>query len=123
MPTKEEFTELFRDRTVTIALIVMFLLAVAMLIVAVLGFHYSDVQLPIRYSDFGTTNTYRDKWYYLLSFPLLTIVIVGLHPLIAARLLPKHRLVTIGFLILSSMTLLYGIVVTSAVLNLVRISL
>lgn len=122
MPTKQEIRTLLADRTVIIALGVVLLLCLVLLIIGLFGIHTSDVQLPIRHSDYGTTNTYRDRWYYLLSFPLLAIVIGTLHTLLTFKLLPKNREVAIGFLLTSSVVLVIGIFITVAILHLVSLS-
>lgn len=122
MPTKQEIRTLLADRTVIIALSVVLLLCLVLLIVSLLGLHASDVQLPIRHSDYGTTNTYRDRWYYLLSFPLLAIIIGVVHTLLTFKLLPKNREVAIGFLLTSAVVLIIGIAITVAILRLVSLS-
>lgn len=123
MPTKEEIQNFFQDRLLVFLLIGMALLALILIIVGMLGVSVHDVQLPVRYSDFGTTNTYRDKWYYLISFPLLGLVIAALHSLIAIKLTAKSRQLAGLFLTVSLCLLVYGIVVTLAILHLVSVSL
>jgi uncharacterized BrkB/YihY/UPF0761 family membrane protein len=122
MPTKQEIRALFADRPIVIALVIVLLLCLVLIVVGSLGLHTSDVQLPIRYSDYGATNTYRDKWFYLLSFPLLGLIIGVTHTLLAFKLLPKNREVAIGFLLTSSVVLIIGIIITAAVLHLVSLS-
>lgn len=122
MPDKQEIRALFADRPIVIALVVVLLLCLILIIVGLLGVHTSDVQLPIRYSDYGATNTYRDKWYYLLSFPLLGLVIGAMHTLLTFKLLPKNREVAIGFLLTSAVVLVIGIIITAAILHLVSLS-
>jgi hypothetical protein len=122
MPNKEEISALFSDRTVVISLLLVIILCIVLCGVALVGLKVSDIQLPVRYSDYGMTNTYRDKWYYLLSFPLLAILVAVGHTMIALKLLSKSRELTIGFLLISSVMLAFGIIVTAAVLHLVGVS-
>jgi len=123
MPTKEDIQNFFQDRLLVFLLIGMVLLALVLIVIGMLGVSVHDVQLPIRYSDFGTTNTYRDKWYYLLSFPVLGLIIAGLHSMIAIKLTTKSRPLAGLFLAISLCLLAYGIIVTLAVLHLVSVSL
>ena len=123
MPTKEDIQNFFQDRLLVFLLIGMVLLALVLIVIGMLGVSVHDVQLPIRYSDFGTTNTYRDKWYYLLSFPVLGLIIGGLHSMIAIKLTTKSRPLAGLFLAISLCLLAYGIIVTLAVLHLVSVSL
>ena len=39
----------------------------------------SELQVVVRYTGFGITNYYRDKWYYLLSFIAFIIVLLVIH--------------------------------------------
>ncbi len=52
------------------------------IIYVALSLQASDLQLATRYTSFGGTHFYRDKWYYLLSFVgfglLFTITHIGL---------------------------------------------
>lgn len=123
MPTKDEIKLFFQDRPMVFLLMGMVLLAVVLIVVGMLDVSVHDVQLPVRYSDFGTTNTYRDKWYYLLSFPLLGLLVASLHSLIAVKLTSKSRQLAVLFMGASLCLLVYGIVVTLAVLHLVSVSL
>jgi len=123
MPTKEDIQNFFQDRLLVFLLIGMVLLALVLIVIGMLGVSVHDVQLPIRYSDFGTTNTYRDKWYYLLSFPVLGLIVAGLHSMIAIKLTTKSRPLAGLFLAISLCLLAYGIIVTLAVLHLVSVSL
>ena len=123
MPTKEDIQNFFQDRLLVFLLIGMVLLALVLIAIGMLGVSVHDVQLPIRYSDFGTTNTYRDKWYYLLSFPVLGLIVAGLHSMIAIKLTTKSRPLAGLFLAISLCLLAYGIIVTLAVLHLVSVSL
>lgn len=58
-----------------------------------LGFSLSpsDLQLAIRYTSFGETHFYRDKWWYLLSFVGFGILFIAAHVGMIAKLY------TIGF--------------------------
>lgn len=123
MPTKEEFRQLISDRTLVIPLLIMLVLSIGLAVYAIFRLHISGVQLPIRYSDYGSTNTYRDKWYYLLSFPLLGLFIAVFHTFIAAKLKAKNRELAVGFIVGSVAVLVFGAVVTAAVMYLVGISI
>jgi hypothetical protein len=123
MPNQQDLQALLGDRAMIVSLIVLLLLCVGLAIFAFLNVQPSAIQLPVRYSDYGVTNTYRDRWYYLLSFPLFAVLVGALHALIAAKLLPKSRRLALGFVLLSIAVIVFGIVVTAAVMHLVRISI
>ena len=46
----------------------------------------SDLQLAIRYTSFGDTHFYRDKWWYLLSFIGFGILFLVAHVGLTAKL-------------------------------------
>lgn len=123
MPTKEDLRALISDRPLVISLLVMLGLCIGLAVYAFLSLKFSAVQLPIRYSDYGVTNTYRDKWYYLLSFPLFALLVAVLHTFIAAKLKTKSHRLAVGFIIVSNIILAFGVIITIAVMHLVGISL
>ncbi len=49
--------------------------------------HASDLQLATRYTSFGGTHYYRDKWYYLLSFIGMGILFIITHVGMMTKLL------------------------------------
>ncbi|MFS8118694.1 MAG: hypothetical protein ACMG55_09410 [Microcoleus sp.] len=123
MLNKESFAEIIKDRTVVILLLAVFVLCIILAGVSITGFHISDVQVPVRYTDFGATNTYRNKWYYLLAFPLFALLIAVLHGLIVSKLVLKSRQLAIGFALATIVMLIFAIAITAAVFNLVSVSL
>lgn len=123
MPSKQEVTSFFADRQLVILGLVMILLCLALIVISIVGFHITDVQVPVRYTDFGNVNTYREKWYYLLSFPLFAVIIGVMHSLIAMKLLVKGRGLAGVFLAVTDCLLVFAIIITAAVLHLVSVSL
>lgn len=99
------------------------LLCLVLIVVSLVGIQVRDVQLPVRYSDFGATNTYRDRWYYLFVFPLFGLLVASFHSLVAIKLLGKSRQLAGLFLAVTTCLLVFGIAVTLAVLHLVSVSL
>jgi len=103
------FKEIIHDRTFVVVLLIFAVLSIALAVATAAQISPSDLQLPIRYSSFGVTNFYRDKWYYLISFAAIGIVIFVLHTLIAARLYAqKSRQLAIAFVWLG-----IGLIITS----------
>lgn len=81
---------LLKDRYLS-GLLVGFL-ALCLITVIYLAFmiHASELQVVVHYTSFGTTNFYRDKWYYLLSFVAFVIVLAVAHTVICLKLLQKR---------------------------------
>lgn len=103
-----------------IGLIILVLLALSILVLSALSIRPSDVQLPVRYSVFGSMTLYRDKWYYLLALPLFAIAVATFHAIVGSKLLPKSRYLAIGALVLGSVVLIVTFRVALAVFNLVN---
>ncbi len=71
----------------------LFLLLIGVIIGSLLYIAYvginiasSDLQLAIRYTSFGETHFYRDKWWYLLSFVGFGMLFLVAHVGLAAKL-------------------------------------
>ena len=93
------FKVLAADRHVLVLLSVFVTGALLLLVYLVTAIHASELQVVIHYTSFGTTNFYRDKWYYLLSFAGFIIVMVGFHTLITYKILQaKGREFAIAFI-------------------------
>lgn len=75
-----------RDRMYLIALIVLIALSAGLVISTALQLQPSELQLPNRYTSFGITNFYRDKWYYLISFAVFGLVVLLIHVLLSLKL-------------------------------------
>jgi len=87
-----------RDRYLAV-LLGAFLLACLVLLIY-LGFfiHPSELQVVVHYTGFGNTNFYRDKWYYLGTFPLFVLFIALVHPVLTYKLLQlKGRPLAVAF--------------------------
>jgi len=102
MNIKETISEMLHDRSMVIALLAVVGLLVAIVIISVIYIRPSDLQVPVRYSAFGITNFYRDKWYYEIILALFGFVMAGLHMAISVRLFQlKGREFTLAFIWLS----------------------
>jgi hypothetical protein len=90
---------LVADRYVLVLLSAFLISCFVMLIYLATSIHASELQVVIHYTSFGTTNFYRDRWYYLLSFAGFIIVMAVIHTLITYRLLQaKGRDIAIAFI-------------------------
>lgn len=93
---------ILKDRFLS-GLLAAFLLA-CLVVILYLAFtiHQSELQVVVHYTSFGTTNFYRDKWYYLLSFVAFVVVMAVVHSVITFKLLEKKgRDLAISFIWLS----------------------
>lgn len=78
----------------------------------------SDLQLATRYTSFGETHFYREKWWYLLSFIGFGLLFIVAHIGILIKLsVIGMRHLAISFAWLSVLVLLLMFVYTYSVLN------
>ena len=105
-----------RDRYLTTLLAVFLLASLVVLVYIGFSVHPSELQVVVHYTSYGSTNFYRDKWYYLVSFGLFVVIMSTIHCLLAYRLLQtKGRtfavaFVWLGFIVLGvSATLFYQV--------------
>lgn len=96
---KQAIGQITRDRAFLVVFIILFVLTAGCVVATSLQIHPSDLQLPTRYSSFGFTNFYRDKWHYLISFGFIGVVMMCMHIFIALRLYyQKSRQLGIAFM-------------------------
>lgn len=120
---KRELIHFSRDRF-AISLLVAFLLSmVFLLVMTALNIHVSDVQLPVRYSGYGSTFIYRDRWYSLLSFGLFAILVGGINGYLIIKLHAARRGLSLGFAMVSLTVGVIALVVAAAVFRLAAVSL
>jgi hypothetical protein len=78
---------LSKERRIITALIVFAIVTLAFIIYVGSNIHPSELKLVTHYSAFGTTNFYRDTWFYLLTFVIFGLTVLIAHTLITLRLL------------------------------------
>lgn len=78
----------------------------------------SDLQLAVRYTSFGETQFYREKWWYLLSFIGFGVLYIVAHIGMVAKLYAIGlRSMAIAFAWLSIIVLVLMFVYTYSVLG------
>lgn len=123
MNIKDNIRLVLADRGYLFAIVT---LLVAVFIIFVLGatnIRPSELQVPVRYTSFGITNFYRDKWYYLLAFVVFGLAVAVMHALISLRLYAlKGRGMAVSFIWLSVIMLVIAAVFIYAVFRVVSLS-
>jgi hypothetical protein len=123
MNIKDTISNMLRERSIVIVLMVIVALLVATVVVSIMYIRPSDLQVPIRYSAYGITNFYRDKWYYEIVLGLFGFVLAGLHLAISTRLFQiKGREVALAFLWLTAGLLAITFTLLLAILQVASLS-
>ena len=85
--------------------------------------HASELQVVVHYTSFGTTNFYRDKWYYLLSFVAFMVMMAVVHTTVCLKLLEKRgRDLALAFAWLSILIVLIALALFYQVLKIASLS-
>jgi hypothetical protein len=82
---KHSLKELITNRYLTTLAVVTLLLAAAFVVYIFFSVRPSELQLVTHYTAFGTTNLYRDQWFYLLSFGGFAVIVALLHTAMAIK--------------------------------------
>ena len=123
MNIKESLKQMVGDRSFWAAWAVIALLLVVIVVTAAVYVRPSDLQIPVRYTGFGITHFYRDKWFYEVLFVLFAFAVAGFHTLISAKLLQiKGREFALGFLWLTAIVLTVSAVFILAILRVAALS-
>ena len=101
-----------------IMLVFVVLAAVSVVVSSLLRIHLSDVQIPSRYSAYGTANIYRSHWYILYMFPLFAVLITTINGYLSIKIHSVNRMISVGLLGLSLVVAVMCFAVANAVFNL-----
>lgn len=102
MKLQEVFKEAIRDRAFLFVWAVLLVMALVFTVMLLYRITPSDIQIPVRYSSFGVTNLYTDRWYYLLGFIAAAVISFVAHSMIALKLYAqKGRGLALPFMWLS----------------------
>ena len=115
--------EVLADRVVLLFCVGIIIATLLYIAYVAISLHTSDLQLAIRYTSYGETHIYRDKWYYLLSFIGFGLVFMVVHIGVILKL-HLNGLRQLGHAIgwLSVVMLLLMFVYTRAVLGIAFLS-
>jgi len=108
----------FRDRTMTTLFVVLLLVTIMYVVYVALALQPSDLQVATRYTAFGDTHFYRNKWYYLLSFIFFGIMVTGVHTALAIKLYSRgQRSLSVSLLTFTLLLFGVGWILTRSVLR------
>lgn len=111
------------DRYLSILLSLFLISCIVSFIYIIVSIHPSELQVVVHYSNFGTTNFYRDRWYYLLTFAGFVVVMAILHSLVVYRLLnAKGREFALAFIYLSFIILAVAVALFYQILKVASLS-
>ena len=117
------FQTLLKDRYLGGLLAGFLVLCLVTIVYLAFMIHASELQVVVHYTSFGTTNFYRDKWYYLLSFIAFMIMLAVVHTAVCLKLLEKRgRDLALAFAWLSVLIVLIAVSLFYQVLKIASLS-
>jgi hypothetical protein len=115
--------EILQDRNLTILLGVFITVCLLLIGFLAISIRASELQVVVHYTSFGNTNFYRDKWYYLLTFALLVVLMAITHIVLVYKILQsKGRSYAIPFVWLSLLMVLIAAAIFYQVLKIASLS-
>lgn len=109
---------LAKERRLIIALSVFTVVTLAFMIYVSVNIHPGELKLVSHYSAFGSTNFYRDPWYYLVSFVIFGLAVFVSHVFITLKLLAvKGNELALAFVWASVVIIMIGAAITHQVLR------
>lgn len=78
--------DILADRQLLLLSLGLIILAVSYIIYVSFSINPTELQIAIRYTAFGDTQYYRNKWYYLFAFIAFAVVVVISHIGLMAKL-------------------------------------
>lgn len=120
---KRELIQFSRDRLAMSLLIAFLLSMVVLLLMTIFNIRMTDVQIPVRFSGYGSSGIYRDKWYTLLSFALFALMVGGVNSYLILKLHSIRRGLSLGLALVSVSMGIIALVVAAAVFRLAALSL
>ncbi len=114
----ETSKQFMRDRTMVTCLAVLLLVGIAYIVYVSVSLQPSDLQVATRYTAFGDTHFYRNKWYYLLSFVVFGLIVMGTHMALAVKLYNRgQRPFALSLLVFTLLIFVIAWIMTRSVLG------
>ena len=107
---KITFVQILADRALLALIAGLTIGAIGYIAYVVLSIQPSDLQLAIRYTSFGETQYYRDRWFYLIGFAAFGLLFLISHTVIIAKLLisnMRHLAFAFGWLSIIVLATMY----------------
>ena len=115
---KAELLAIAKDRVAIILLVVLAVETIIIIASTIFRLHASDVQVPVRYTGYGTANIYRGQWYTLWSFSIFAIIVTAINGFLAIKTYHISKFIGRGIMGFSAFILVTELFVLSAIFNL-----
>jgi hypothetical protein len=118
MKVKSIFLEAIKSRVFVALWVVILIQVISLITLVAINVHPSQLQIPVRFDAFSTTQYFRDQWFYLFNFILFGVVVLFTNGLISLKILEvKGRHLALGFLWFTVAILMIATILIAAVLR------
>ena len=115
--------EIATDRAFAVALISLVVVSFVFCIYVAANLRPSELQVVTHYSAFGTTNFYRDKWYYLIGFVAFGLLNLAMYGALACKIfIHKGRTLAIPFAWLGVLVMVIAMAILYQILKVAALS-
>lgn len=118
LPTKKEVRLFYRDRVMTFLFSVVAFLGIVTVLMVVTRVHSSDLQVPVRYTEYALTLE-RGDWLVLYELAAFVIIIAAINTMLAMRARELNRTYGTVVLLITIIILIVGLLVSNSLLGLV----
>lgn len=115
--TKKELRHFIHDRQSVLLLLASGVLALVTVLTVVFRVRGSDLQVPIRYTQYSL-NLNRGDWTVLYELALFVALVLALNGALAVKIRALRRSYAIGLLILTLLIMIVALLVSNALLGL-----
>jgi len=119
-PTRQKlvYKALFKDRVLISLIGAGFVAAVGIVVRVMLSITQYDIDIPVRYTQFGGVDSYiTGDWYTHYNFAIFAVVMTLINTLIALRIYRHRRWVSISLLSLQLFIFVFLFVVSGAIID------
>lgn len=118
MIRRADWLAITKDRMAIALLLGVAIITIFIIITTILRVHSSDIQVPVRYSVYDTSNIIRDQWWNHYSYVGFALVVMAGNIFLAVKLYQTSRLLSLGLLGLSIFLLVVASFIANAIFNL-----
>jgi len=117
-PQKLIYKELFQDRALVSLIGAGTVLAVVAVIRVLLGIQHYDIDIPVRYTQFGGVDSYiSGDWYTHYEFVAFAVLTLLANSYLALRIYRHRRWISISILSLQIVILIFLLVISGAIID------
>lgn len=119
---KKFFKEITADKHLLAVILTVLLLVIVATIIIGLSLQVRELKMPFRYSSFGTTTIYFNRWFYSLNFLIFNIIVFIFHTILASKFYQTgNRVLAFTYLWLGFGVVFFNLVVSLLILNIQRV--